>query len=165
MKKLAVLLTLTLIVSPIGVFAFDYNAWIPNLPKKLGNMLPTGTPDGMNMDSGGQKWSSLNQEYKSQDGKKTANLAVIAGKMAPQVMGFQSMLAMNMNMETNDQVIKTVTVSGKKAVVVLDKQEKSGTLTIPVKPDTILALTLDPASSTNELITMAQSIPIAVFAK
>ena len=163
MKKVSMLLILSLVLMPVMVDAFDYKTWIPLLPPTLGDMTPTGQPDGMNMDMSGQKWSSLNQEYKSSDGKKIAQFMVVAGQMAPQVQGFQSMAAMNMNMETGDQIIKTVTVSGKKSMLTLDKQSKSGTLMIPVKKDMILGLTLEPAASASELTSLAKTIPITKF--
>jgi hypothetical protein len=64
--------------------------------------------------------SSLNQQYQSKDGGKTAQLSVVAGQMAPQVQGFQSMSAMNMNMEAGGVVMKTVNISGKRCMVNLD---------------------------------------------
>lgn len=164
MKKVSVLVVLSVLLLPLAAGAFDYKAWFPLLPRTLGNMAPSGEPDGMNMDMSGQKWSSLNQEYTSRDGKKTAQLSVIAGQMAPQVQGFQSMAAMNMNMETGDQIMKTVTVSGKKSMLTLDKQSKTGTLMIPVQKDMIVALTLEPATSESELTSLAQQIPLSKFA-
>ena len=133
------------------------------LPRTWDAMTPSGDPDGMNMDMGGQKWSSLNQEYRSRDGKKTAQVSVVAGQMAPQVQGFQGMAAMNMNMETGDQLIKTVNVSGKKGILTLDKKDKSGTLTIPVKQDMVVVLTADPATGASDLTGLAQQIPISRF--
>ncbi len=162
MKKVSVLLILCLFLVPAIAGAYDYKTWFPLLPRTLGGMAPSGEPDGMNMDMGGQKWSSLNQEYKSRDGKKTAQLSVVAGQAAPQVQGFKGMAAMNMNMETGDQLIKTVNVSGKKGILTLDKKDKSGTLMIPVKPDMVVVLTAEPAS-VSSLTSLAQQIPISRF--
>jgi hypothetical protein len=164
MRKMSLLLILSLVLMPVVASALDYKAWVPLLPSKLGNMAPSGQPNGMNMDMSGQKWSSLNQEYKSPDGKKTAQFLVVSGQMAPQVQGFQSMATMNMNMETNDQIIKTVTVSGKKSMLTLDKQNKTGTLMIPVKDDMVVGLTLEPAASATDLTSLAQQVPISKFA-
>ena len=164
MRKVSVLVVLSVLLIPLAVGAFDYKAWAPLLPRTLGDMAPSGEPDGMNMDMSGQKWSSINQEYTSRDGKKTAQLSVVGGQMAPQVQGFQGMAAMNMNMETGDQIIKTVTVSGKKSMLTLDKQSKTGTLMIPVEKDMIIALTLEPATSESELTSLAQQIPLSKFA-
>ncbi len=87
-KKMFAIAVLCLFLFPAVAGAFDYKAWMPSLPKTLGGMTPTGEPDGMNMDMGGQKWSTLNQEYTSRDGKRTAQLSIVAGQMAPQVQGF-----------------------------------------------------------------------------
>jgi hypothetical protein len=164
MKKVSILLVLSVLLIPLTAGAFDYKTWVPALPRTLGDMAPSGEPEGMNMDMSGQKWSSLNQEYTSRSGKKTAQLSVVGGQMAPQVQGFQGMAAMNMNMETGDQIIKTVTVSGKKSMLTLDKQSKTGTVMIPVQQDMIVALTLEPATSESELTSLAQQIPLSKFA-
>jgi hypothetical protein len=164
MKKVSILVVLSFLLLPLAAGAFDYKAWFPLLPRTLGGMAPSGEPDGMNMDMSGQKWSSLNQEYTSRDGKKTAQLSIVAGQMAPQVQGFQSMAAMNMNMETGDQIMKTVTVSGKKSMLTLDKQGKTGTIMIPVKQDMIVALTLEPATKASDLTSLAQQISLSKFA-
>ncbi len=164
MKRVSVLLIVCLFMMPAVAGAFDYKAWLPLLPRTLGGLTPSGEPDGMNMDMGGQKWSTLNQEYQSRDGKKTAQVSIVAGGMAPQVQGFQGMAAMNMNMETGDQIIKTVDVSGKKSMLTLDKANKSGTVMIPVKKDMIVALTLEPATSVSELTSLAQQLPLSKLA-
>jgi len=164
MRKLCVVLTLCLLLLPAIAGAADYRAWLPLLPRTLGGMAPSGDPDGMNMDMGGQKWSSLNQEYTSRDGKKTAQLSIVGGAMAPQVQGFQGMAAMNMNMETGDQLIKTVNVSGHKSMLTLDKKDKTGTLMIPVKKDMVVVLTVDPATRASDLTGLAQQIPLSRFA-
>ncbi|MBW2109805.1 MAG: hypothetical protein JRI36_14255 [Deltaproteobacteria bacterium] len=163
MKKVSLVVVLALLFMPAVAGAFDYKAWLPMLPRTLGGMVPSGEPDGMNMEMGGQKWSSLNQEYKSRDGKRTAQLSIVAGQMAPQVQGFQGMAAMKMNMETSDQVMKTVNVSGKNAMLMWDKKDKSGTLTIPIKKDMVMVLTLEPTRRASELTSLAQQIPIARF--
>jgi len=159
-KKVSVLLALCVLLTPVVAGAFDYKAWVPLLPKTLGDMAPSGDPDGVNVDMSGQKWSSVNQEYQSKDGRKTVELAVVAGQMAPQVQGFQGMVAMNMSMETDEQIMKTVTVSGKKGILVLDKQAKLGTLTIPVQQDMIVAITVEPASTPEDVTGLAQYLPL-----
>jgi hypothetical protein len=164
MKKIPVLVVLSILLIPLAAGAFDYKNWFSLLPRALSGMVPSGEPQGMNMDMGGQKWSSLNQEYTSRDGKKTAQLSIVAGQVAPQVQGFQSMAAMNMNMETEDQIIKIVTVSGKKSMLTLDKKSKTGTLIIPVKEAMVVALTLEPAKSVNDLTSLAKEIPFSRFA-
>ena len=164
MKKVSILLVLSVLLIPLTAEAFDYKAWIPLLPHTLSDMVPSGEPDGMNMEMSGQKWSSLNQEYASRDGKKVAQLTIVAGQMAPQVQGYQSMAAMNMNVETDEQIIKTVTVSGKKSVLTLDKKSKSGILMIPLQQDMILSLTLEPAINEIDLTSPAQQIMISKFA-
>ncbi len=163
-KKVSVVVALCLFLMPSIAGAIDYKVWIPLLPRTLGGMAPSGKPDGMDMNMGGQQWSTLNQEYTSRDGKKTAQLTVVAGMMAPLVQGFQSMTAMNMNMDTNEQLLKIVTVSGKKGMITWDKLEKTGTLTIAVKQDMMVALTLEPTIKASELTTLAKQVPLSKFA-
>jgi hypothetical protein len=162
MKKVCVVFALCLLLLPAVAGALDYKAWFPLLPRTLGGMAPSGEPDGMNMDMGGQKWSSVHQEYASLDGKRSAELSIIAGKAAPQAQAFQAMA--NMNMETEDQVMKTVDVAGHKGMLTLDKKDKSGTLMIPLKNDTVVVLHLEPASGETEIMQLGQHLPLAQIA-
>lgn len=163
MKKLLGLVSLPVLLIPLGAGAFDYKDWAPLLPKTLGNMAPSGNPDGMNMDMGGQMMSSLEQRYASPDGSKTAQLSIVAGPMAPQAQGLQEME--NLNMETDDQLVKTVTIEGKRCMLNLDKQNKSGNLMIGVQQQMAIMLSIDPANSEAELMSIAKQLPIAAFAK
>ena len=162
-KRVLGIVLACLLVFPAAASAFDYKTWVSALPKALGTMKASGEPDGMNMDMGGQKWSSLNQTYQSRDGARTAQLSVVAGQMAPQVQGFQSMSAMNMNMEAGGVVMKTVNISGKRCMVNLDKKAKTGTVMIPLKKDMLVSLVLEPATSTSQLTALAREIPLARF--
>jgi hypothetical protein len=140
----------------------DYKAWVPMLPRTLGGMATSGEPDGMNMEMGAQRWSSLSQDYASRDGNRSAELTVVAGKGAPQVLGFQMMP--KMTMETTDEIVKTVTVSGYKGLFILDKDDKLGTLIIPLKQDVLVNIETQPASGEAELIKLADQLPLAQFA-
>lgn len=162
-KRLLGIVLVCLFLSPVVADAFDYKTWMSALPKAMGDMKPSGEPDGMNMEMGGQKWSSLTQTYESRGGKRTAQLSVVAGQMAPQVQGFQSMAAMNMNMETDDVVMKTVTIAGKRSMLNLDKESKVGTVMIPVKQDMLVSLMLEPTTSASELTSLAKQIPLTKF--
>ena len=162
-KRLLSIALVGLFLLPAVAGAFDYKTWVSALPKSLGGMVPTGEPEGMNMDMGGQKWSSLNQQYQSKDGSRTAQLSVVAGQMAPQIQGFQSMSVMNMNMETGDMIMKTVNISGKHCMLNLDKKAKTGTVMIPVEKDMLVSLVLEPTTSVTELTSLAKQVPLARF--
>ncbi len=162
MRRLSVVLALCFLFLPAVAGALDYKTWFPLLPQRLGSMQRSGEPDGMNMDMGGQQWSSVHQAYASRDGKTSAELTIIAGKAAPQAQAFQAMA--NMNMETEDQVMKTVDVSGHKGMLNLDKRNKNGTLMIPLKNDTVVVLNLEPASGDTEIIHLGQQLPLAEIA-
>jgi hypothetical protein len=162
MRRLSVVLALCFLFLPAVAGALDYKTWFPLLPQKLGSMQTSGEPDGMNMDMGGQQWSSVHQAYASRDGKMSAELTIIAGKAAPQAQAFQAMA--NMNMETEDQVMKTVDVAGHRGMLTLDKKDKSGTLMIPLKNDTVVVLHLEPASRDTEIIQLGQQLPLAEIA-
>jgi hypothetical protein len=116
----------------------------------------------MNMDMGGQQWSSVHQAYASQDGKTSAELTIMAGKAAPQAQAFRAMASMNM--ETEDQIMKTVDVAGHRSMLTLDKKDKSGTLMIPLENDTIVVLNLEPASGEKEIMHLGQQLPLSQFA-
>jgi len=162
MGRLSVILALCFLFLPAVAGALDYKTWFPLLPQKLGSMDRSGEPDGMNMDMGGQQWSSVHQSYACRDGKTSADLTIIAGKAAPQAQAFRAMA--NMNMETEDQVMKTVDVAGHKGMLTLDKKDKSGTLMIPLKNDTVVVLHLEPVSGDKEIMHVGQQLPLAQMA-
>jgi len=162
MRRLSVVLALCFLFLPALAGALDYKTWFPLLPQRLGSMERSGEPDGMNMDMGGQQWSSVHQAYASRDGKTSAELTIIAGKAAPQAQAFQAMA--NMNMETEDQVMKTVDVAGHKGMLNLEKRNKNGTLMIPLKNDTVVVLHLEPVSGEKEIMHLGQQLPLAEIA-
>lgn len=158
--KLCVILGLCMGLITVSAFAADYNNWLTLVPGKLGGMAKSGKPDGMNMNMGGQAWSSLQQKYENKS--KYVNLMIVNGIVAPQVQTFQMMT--QMQMETQDQVIKTVTVSGYKAIYQLDKNEKNGSLMISVSPQTVVVLESHPVENEKQLMAMAGDVPLAKIA-
>jgi hypothetical protein len=162
MRRLSVVLALCFLFLPEVAGALDYKTWFPILPQRLGSLQTSGEPDGMNMDMGGQQWSSVHQAYASQDGKTSAELTIMAGKTAPQAQAWQAMA--NMNMETEEQIMKTVDVGGYKGMLTLDKKDKTGTLMIPLKNDTVVVLHLEPASGETEIMQLGQQLPLAQIA-
>ena len=162
MRRLSVVLALCFLLLPAITGALDYKTWFPILPQRLGGLQRSGEPDGMNMDMGGQQWSSVHQAYVSQDGKTSAELTIMAGKAAPQAQAWQAMASMNM--ETEDQMMKTVDVAGHKGMLTLDKKDKTGTLMIPLKDDTVVVLHLEPAPGETEIMQLGQQLPLAQIA-
>jgi hypothetical protein len=162
--KTALFVVLCLLVIPLVAWATDYKAWIPLLPPTVNGLTPSGEPDGMNMEMGGQKWSSLNQEYTSRDGKRSVDLVVMAGKGAPQAQSYHAMAGMNMNMETGDQVIKTLSVAGHKGMLTLDKKDKTGTLVLFLKNDMLVVVNADPATNESDVTRLVQHLPLAQLA-
>ncbi len=140
--------------------AADYNNWLKLVPGKLGGMAKSGTPDGMNMNMNGQAWSSLQQKYENKS--KYVNLIIVSGLVAPQVQTFQMMT--QMQMETQEQVIKTLTISGYKAIYQLDKNEKNGSLMISVSPETVVVLESSPVNNEKQMVDMAKDVPLAKIA-
>ena len=162
MRRLSVVLALCFLLLPAITGALDYKTWFPILPQRLGSLQTSGEPDGMNMDMGGQQWSSVHQAYASQDGKTSAELTIMAGKAAPQAQAWQGMATMNM--ETEEQIMKTVDVAGHKGMLTLDKKDKTATLIIPLKNETVVVLHLEPASGETEIMHLGQLLPLAQIA-
>ncbi len=158
MKKLSVVLVLGLLLLPSITHALDYKVWIPLVPKTLDNLSQDGDPDGMNMEMSGQKWSSLCQDYAG--GGKSLNLCVFAG-MAPQAMQYQGMFAMNMSMETEEQVMKTVLVSGHKVLLMLEKKEKTGTAVVDLGNSLIAVLNVEFEISEDKMVKLVEMLPLS----
>lgn len=161
MKKAALLVALCLILVPVVAGATDYKDWLPLLPRTLDGMAPSGEPDGMNMEMGGQKWSSLTQDYVSRDGKRSVELSIWAGKGAPIVQTYEGMPSMNM--ETTDEIMKTVTVSGYKGMMSLEKKDKTGNLTIFLKNHMVVVVQAEPVTKQSDLTRLAEQIPLVQF--
>ena len=164
MRKVSVVLALCLLLFPVSAEAVDYKAWVPLLPDTLGGNPRSGEPEGMNMEVGDLKWASLNQGYASGDGVKSIELSIMAGMGAPQVQAYQAMAGMNMQMETGDEIIKTITVSGRKAMLTLDKKDQSGTLVVYLENYTVVVLQADLATDETHLTQLAEQLPLDKFA-
>jgi len=160
-KGKIILLAVCLLSISVAVGATDYKSWLPLIPDTLGGLARSGEPDGINMEMGGQSWSSLHQEYSSKS-KKRISLTIVSGIVAPQAQAFQSMS--HMQMETQDQVVKTVNVSGYKSVFQLSKAEKNGSLMISVNQQTLVVIEAEPITSEKELLPLAEEVPLKKIA-
>ncbi len=158
------------LIACIGVFlliisatamAADYKNWLPLLPETVGGMPQSGKPDGMNMESGDVKWSSVHQRYEGDDPERYADLTLLGGN-APQMAGFQMMS--NMKMETDEQIVKTVQVKGYKSLLNLEKNEKRGTLMISLGEEMLAVIEVSPITKEAEMITLGEKLPLADFA-
>ncbi len=151
-----ILVLVCLFLTPVPLGASDYKQWLPLLPETLGGMARSGKPDGMNMEMGQQSWSSLQQEYSSQS--KQVSMTIVSGIVAPQAQAFQMMA--QMQMETEDQIVKTLEVAGYKAVFQLEKESKTGILTIALNQQTLVAIEAKPTTDEGELVSLAKEIPL-----
>jgi hypothetical protein len=109
------------------------------------------------MKMSGQSWSSLQQNY-TDNSNKRASLTIVSGVIAPQAQAFQAMS--QMQMETQDQIIKTVNVSGYKAVLQLNKANKSGGLMISLGEQTLVVIEGEPITNEGELTSLAKEVPL-----
>lgn len=158
--KIILMATCLLLVS-VWVGATDYKGWLPLIPETLGDLAKSGDPDGINMEMSGQSWSSLRQNY-TDNSNKRASLTIVSGVIAPQAQAFQAMS--HMQMETQDQIIKTVNVSGYKAVFQLNKANKNGSLMISLGEQTLVLIEGEPITSEKELTALAKEVPLKKIA-
>jgi hypothetical protein len=154
--KIIVMATCLLLVS-VWVDATDYKGWLPLIPETLGTLAKSGDPDGINMEMSGQSWSSLQQNYTDNSNKK-ASLTIVSGIIAPQAQTFQAMS--QMQMETPDQIIKTINVSGYKAVFQLNKTNRKGGLMISLGEQTLVVIEGEPITNEGELTGLAKEVPL-----
>ena len=150
------LVLVCLLLAPVSLGAADYKQWLPLLPESLGGLARSGKPDGMNMEMGQQSWSSLQQEYSNKS--KQVSMTIVSGIVAPQAQAFQMMS--QMQMETEDQIVKTLEVAGYKAVFQLEKESKTGILTIALNQQTLVAIEAKPTADEAELVGLAKEIPL-----
>ena len=162
MRKILAFLTLLLLLFSATAGASDYKAWLPLLPDTLGGMRRSGEPEGMSMEMGGQKWSSLHQEYSTDSGEKSVELTIVSGKGGPELEAFQMMSSIKM--ETEDQIIKTVSVLRYKGLFAFEKKEKNGTLMISLGEELLVVIEAEPITSEADLLKLAEQLPLAKFA-
>ncbi len=158
--KIILMATCLLLVS-VWVGATDYKNWLPLIPETLGDLAKSGDPDVINMEMSGQSWSSLRQNY-TDNSNKRASLTIVSGVIAPQAQAFQAMS--HMQMETQDQIIKTVNVSGYKAVFQLNKANKNGSLMISLGEQTLVLIEGEPITSEKELTDLTKEVPLKKIA-
>jgi len=158
--KIILMATCLLLVS-VWVGATDYKNWLPLIPETLGDLAKSGDPDVINMEMSGQSWSSLRQNY-TDNSNKRASLTIVSGVIAPQAQAFQAMS--HIQMETQDQIMKTVNVSGYKAVFQLNKANKNGSLMISLDEQTLVLIEGEPITSEKELTDLAKEVPLKKIA-
>jgi hypothetical protein len=158
--KIILMATCLLLVS-VWVDATDYKGWLPLIPETLGNLAKSGDPDGINMEMSGQSWSSLQQNY-TDNSEKRASLTIVSGVIAPQAQAFQAMS--QMHMETPDQIVKTINVSGYKAVFQLNKANGNGGLMISLGEQTLVVIEGKPITNEGELTALAKDVPLKEIA-
>ena len=160
-KGKTILMATCLLLVSVWVDATDYKGWLPLIPETLGNLAKSGDPDGINMEMSGQSWSSLQQNY-TDNSKKRASLTIVSGVIAPQAQAFQAMS--QMHMETPDQIVKTIIVSGYKAVLQLNKANRNGGLMISLGEQTLVVIEGDPITNEGELTALAKDVPLKEIA-
>ena len=160
-KGKIILMAICLSLISVRVDATDYKGWLPLIPTTLGNLVKSGDPDGINMEMSGQSWSSLQQNY-TDNSNKRASLTIVSGVIAPQAKAFQAMS--QMQMETPDQIIKTINISGYKAVIQLNKANRNGGLMISLGEQTLVVIEGEPITNEGELTGLAREVPLKEIA-
>ena len=122
--KHVLLIVFAFLMTAVMANAADYKVWMPLMPEELGGLKRSGDPEGMNMEMNGKMWSSLHQEYSADNAERAASVTILGGKDAPGMGGFQAMSSMKM--ETEDQIIKTIKVSGYNGVFNLERERNAG---------------------------------------
>ncbi|WP_027370055.1 hypothetical protein [Desulfovermiculus halophilus] len=146
---------LGLLFFSVNASAMDYTNWIPVLPQSIAGVEQDGEPEGMNMDSGGQAWSTLQQRYADSDREMT--LSIIKGP-APQVQQFRQMP--EFNTESQDQIARSLDLDGNKAMYQFDKQARAGTLIVALGDQTLVVLESEPVSGEQEMRSQMQDVPL-----
>lgn len=141
--------------------AFDYKNWIPLLPEGIGGMVKQGDPEGMNMEKGGESWSLLRQQYSDTDGNDI-RLSVVTGPDAPGIREFKTM--QKFDMETEKKKVKTLEVSGYKAVLDLSKKGGKSNLLIAAQDKTLVIIDTTSFDSEKDLLSLADDVPLAKIA-
>ena len=159
-KGKIILMAVCLLSISVDVGAIDSKNWLPFIPGTLGGLNASGPPVRFDMDMGDQSMHNLTQEY-SDKSKKNISLTIMSGAAA-QAQAHQSMS--RGQMETQDQLVKTVNVSGYKSLFVLNKIEKNGTLIISLDTQTLVIIDAVPITSEKEILPLAKEVPLKEIA-
>lgn len=141
-----------------SAYAADYKDWIPLLPERIGGQKKVGEPNGANMESSGESWSTLEQKYSNGSGE-SVTVTVVSGAMAPQVRQFQAM--QQVTMETEEKFVETLEVSGNDAILELHKGGGKGTLLVAPQQTTVVIIQTSSAESKEDLISLANDVPFS----
>lgn len=161
-KRIGIAAGLVVLLLAATVAAADYKTWIPLLPEQLGGLPRLDQPEGLNVGSGGQAWSTLTQEYARDDSDRSFSLVLVSGAAAPEAQAFEAMS--QVPMETSDQVVKLVPVGEYRALLQLDKDSLSGSLIISVGPHSLVVLQGEPVAAEDELLQVAREVPLKKIA-
>ena len=163
MYKFIKLLTIaaSLLIVSTAANAFDYKNWIPLLPGSIDGMEKQGDPSGMNMEKSGQSWSVLRQEYSDANGKNM-RLSIVTGSNSPGIRKFETM--QEFNMETEEKEVKTLEVSGHKAVLEFNKKGDKSNLLIGAQDQTLVIIDSASFDNKNDLISLAEKLPLSEIA-
>ncbi len=159
-KVRIILISICFLLVSAPVYATDYKQWIPLLPETLGGLAQSGKPDGVNMEMGGQSWSSLQQKYSNNS--ENISMMIVSGTIAPQAQAFQMMS--QFQMETETEVIKALKVSGHKALFQLNKVENKGVLMISANEQALVILEAMSIADEKQMIKLSKDIPLEEIA-
>lgn len=151
------MITFGLIFTASAANAVDYNNWIPMLPESISGMEKQGEPDGMNMERGGKAWSTIKQEYADGNGKDI-QLSIITGSDAPGIRQFENM--QQIQMESGEKIVKTLEVSGYKAVLDLNKKGGTSNLLIAVQNETLVIIETRSFDNEKAMVSLANEVPL-----
>lgn len=154
-KIMAFTAALMLLAAP-AANAIDYNDWIPLLPENIGGLDKQGETDGMNMEQSGQNWSALEQKY-SDNGDNQVQLRIVSGSDAPGIREFEAM--QKFSMENEKKEVKTLDVSGRKAVLELNKKGGKSNLMVSAGQQTIVILSTSSFDSEKDITSLADDVP------
>ena len=155
------LIAVGFILATSAANAFDYKKWLPLLPESIGGLDKQGEPEGMNMETSGQSMSTLKQEYSDGSGND-ARLTFVTGTNAPGVREFKTL--QQFNMETGERKVKTLEISGHKAVLDLNKKGGRSSLMIAARDKTLVVIETSAFDTEDALISMGNDVPLSKIA-
>jgi hypothetical protein len=115
----------------------------------------------MNMAMGDNSWSSLEQKYAKQS--RTVRLMIVSGTGAPQAQMFLGLA--KLEMETEDEIFRTITIKGYQSVLALNKKRKQGSVMVRVKPHTLVIVEANQIADQAGLTDLVGHVPLARIAE
>ena len=153
LKKFVIINMVLFLASGIS-WAADYKDWLAHIPDELDGVKATSRGDGINLNTGDMKMSSLVKTYG--DGDKQMDIVIMSESSGEQVQAQKAMR--QIKMETDDYVNKSIKIQGFDAIYQDDKTTNSVNIIVLLNDSTMLTFGANGGKSEKHYIDLLDEV-------